>query len=130
MLGTKTKISQIESVILTVSDQDAAIEFYTGVLGFEKRSDTPYGNGSRWVEVAPAGVETAIALVPPMEGQTPSREGTAVALASDDIDADHELLLSKGVDADPEVVRMGDPVPPMFSFRDPDGNHFWIVGNN
>jgi hypothetical protein len=31
------------------------------------------------------------------------------------------------VDADPEVMRMGDPVPPMFFFRDQDGNTLFIV---
>jgi catechol 2,3-dioxygenase-like lactoylglutathione lyase family enzyme len=130
VIDTKTHIAQIGSVILTVADQDEAIEFYTGVLGFEKRSDTPYGNGDRWVEVAPAGGATAIALVPPREGHdTVSGNGTAIALNSDDIDADHAHLLSRGVDADAEIMRAGDPVPPLFSFRDPDGNNFWVVGS-
>jgi len=129
MILTKGNIAQIGSVILTVSDQDDAIEFYTGVLGFEKRSDTPYGNGDRWVEVAPAGAATGIALVPPREGHNSAGgNGTAIALNSNDIDADHAHLLSQGVDADAEIMRGGDPVPPLFSFRDPDGNNFWVVG--
>jgi hypothetical protein len=28
---------------------------------------------------------------------------------------------------DEEVMRMGEPVTPMFSFRDPDGNTLYIV---
>jgi hypothetical protein len=31
------------------------------------------------------------------------------------------------VDVDAEISRMGDPVPPMFWFRDPDGNTLFIV---
>jgi hypothetical protein len=31
------------------------------------------------------------------------------------------------VDVDAEVMRMGDPVPPMFFFRDQDGNGLMIV---
>ena len=43
------------TVIVPVSDQDRAIEFYVETLGFEKRADIPFGGGERWVEVAPAG---------------------------------------------------------------------------
>jgi len=31
---------------------------------------------------------------------------------------------------DEEVSRMGDPVPPMFFFRDPDGNRSFVVERN
>ena len=50
---TRTNIKQVGRMIITVADQDKAIDFYVGKLGFEKRADTPYGNGERWVEVAP-----------------------------------------------------------------------------
>jgi catechol 2,3-dioxygenase-like lactoylglutathione lyase family enzyme len=78
------------------------------------------------VEVAPAGAATTIALVPPREGDHAGIE-THVGFTSEDIEADHAHLRARGVDADPEVMRMGDPVPPMFFFRDPDGNTFLIV---
>jgi catechol 2,3-dioxygenase-like lactoylglutathione lyase family enzyme len=52
--GTRaTTVTQVGTVMLPVADQDRAIEFYTEKLGFEKRADTPFGNGDRWVEVAP-----------------------------------------------------------------------------
>ena len=50
-----------------------------------------------------------------------------MSLATADADADHAALLAAGVDADAEVMRMGDYVPPMFTFRDPDGNRFRVV---
>jgi hypothetical protein len=43
------------------------------------------------------------------------------------VDADHADLRDRGVDVDDEVMRMGDPVPPMFFFRDQDGNRLLIV---
>ena len=49
---TTTNITQVGTVIIPVSDQDRALDFYLG-LGFEKRMDAPYGEGERWVEVAP-----------------------------------------------------------------------------
>jgi catechol 2,3-dioxygenase-like lactoylglutathione lyase family enzyme len=123
---TGTRISQIGTVIVPVSDQDRAIEFFVGKLGFEKCLDTPYGDGERWVEVVPRGAQTSLAIVPPREGESAGIQ-TRVGFTTEDIDADHADLKAKGVDVDPEVMRMGDPVPPMFFFRDPDGNNFLIV---
>jgi catechol 2,3-dioxygenase-like lactoylglutathione lyase family enzyme len=124
--ATKTRITQVGTVIVPVSDQDRALEFYLDKLGFEKRSDTPYGKGERWVEVAPPGAATTIALVPP-RAEDPIGIDTRVGFTTEDADADHASLRARGVDADAEVMRMGAPVPPMFFFRDPDGNRFLIV---
>ncbi|HEV7529349.1 MAG TPA: VOC family protein [Solirubrobacteraceae bacterium] len=121
-----TRISQVGTVIVPVSDQDAAIAFYTDKLGFELRSDTPFGNGDRWVEVAPAGAATSIAIVKPRPGE-PTGVETRIALSSSDVDADHAELKARGVDVDDEVMNMGDPVPPMFFFRDQDGNKLLAV---
>ena len=46
---------------------------------------------------------------------------------TDDIDASHAELKANGIDVDAEVSRMGDPVPPMFWFRDTEGNSLLIV---
>jgi catechol 2,3-dioxygenase-like lactoylglutathione lyase family enzyme len=123
---TGTQITQVGTVIVPVTDQDRALEFYLDTLGFEKRTDVPYGEGERWVEVAPPGAATTIAIVPPREGESAGVE-TRVGFTTEDIDSDHENLRARGVDADEAVMRMGDPVPPMFFFRDPDGNSFLIV---
>ena len=113
-------------MIVPVSDQDRALEFYLDTLGFEKRTDTPYGQGERWVEVAPPRAATTIALVLPREGQTTGID-THASFTTEDVEADHAHLRARGVEADEAVMRMGDPVPPMFFFRDPDGNRFLIV---
>lgn len=126
MSQTRTRITQIGTVMVPVSDQDRALAFYVGTLGFEKRTDVPLGDGDRWVEVAPTDAATSIALVPPREGE-PTGVWTRIGLTTEDIDADHADLRARGVDVDPEVARMGDPVPPMFWFRDPDGNALLAV---
>ncbi len=122
------QISQVGTVMVPVSDQDRALDFYLSSLGFEKRSDTPYGEGQRWVEVAPPGAATTLALVPPREGESTGIE-MRVAFTTGDVDADHASLGERGVDAD-EVMRMGDGVPPMFFIRDQDGNSFLVVGRS
>jgi catechol 2,3-dioxygenase-like lactoylglutathione lyase family enzyme len=124
---TETRITNIGTVIIPVSDQDRALEFFVDKLGFEKRTDVAFGDGMRWVEVAPAGATTTVALAPPPEGAPTKMEGGCVAFASADIDADHAELKAKGVDVDEAVSRMGGPVPPMFWFNDPDGNRHLIV---
>jgi catechol 2,3-dioxygenase-like lactoylglutathione lyase family enzyme len=127
---TRTRISKLGTVVIPVSDQERAIEFYVEKLGFEKRTDVPFGEGYRWVEVAPAGADTTIAIVPPPPGKPTGNVETGIGLNTDDIDADHAELKARGVDVDAEVSRMGDPVPPLFWLRDPDGNTLMVVESN
>jgi catechol 2,3-dioxygenase-like lactoylglutathione lyase family enzyme len=123
---TRTHITQVGAVIVPVSDQDRTLAFFTGKLGFEKRIDLPYGEGYRWLEVGPPGGQTSIAIVPPREGDPVGIE-TRIGFGTEDVDGDHAELRARGVDVDDEVMRMGDDVPPMFFFRDPDGNRYLIV---
>jgi catechol 2,3-dioxygenase-like lactoylglutathione lyase family enzyme len=125
--ATTTAITKVGRVIVTVSDQERAIEFYTDTLGFEKRADVPMGNGYRWVEVAPSGSDAAIAIVPPREGEPAGNKETGIALETQDIDALHAHLKARGVDVDDEVSRMGGPVPPLLWFRDPDNNVLMVA---
>jgi catechol 2,3-dioxygenase-like lactoylglutathione lyase family enzyme len=126
MLDTKTGITQIGTVIIPVAEQDKMVEFY-GTLGFEKRVDVPMGEGYRWVEVALPGAETSIALSPPPPGGSAGGRETGIALNTPDVDTIHGELKDRGVDVDPEVSRMGGPVPPMFWLRDPEKNVLLIV---
>ena len=57
-------VTHVGTVIVPVADQDRALEFYVGTLGFEVRLDGEFGDGQRWIEVAPPGAATSIALVP------------------------------------------------------------------
>ena len=127
MSTTATRISKIGTVCIPVSDQDKMIDFYVGVLGFEKRADVPFGGNYRWVEVAPVGADTTIALAPPPEGKPTGNVETGITLQTHDIDAEHASLKEQGVDVDAEVSRMGDPVPPILWFRDPENNTLMII---
>jgi catechol 2,3-dioxygenase-like lactoylglutathione lyase family enzyme len=124
---TTTRIHTIGTVVIPVGDQDKMIDFYVDVLGFEKRADVPFGGGYRWVEVAPVGADTTIALAPPPEGRPTGNVETGITLQTHDIDAEHAALKEQGVDIDAEVSRMGDPVPPIVWLRDPENNVLMIV---
>jgi lactoylglutathione lyase len=122
--GTKMGITGVRTVGVPVADQDRALEFYVDTLEFEKRLDVPLGGGRRWIEVAPPGAGTTIALVA-APGGVPGGVETGVRFTTEDAEADHAELLSRGVEVD-EVLRW-EGVPPMFAFRDQDGNGLEIV---
>ena len=119
-------IVNIGVAMFTVSDQDAAVEFYSRVLGFELRDDTRFGPEGeyRWVEVAPPGSTARLALNPPM-GDSPG--GASIGVETSDVAAEHARLAAiGGVDMD-EISGTEDGAPPMFALRDPDGNSVWVV---
>lgn len=123
-----THVDKISTVVVPVDQQDEMISFYTDKLGFEKRVDIPFGGQYRWVEVGLPGTETTIALAPPPPGGSAGNRETGIGVHSTDIDAYHGQLKDAGVDVDAEVSRMGDPVPPLFFLRDPEGNSLMVVG--
>lgn len=120
------RIGPIASIIIPVADQDRAIAFYVGELGMEKRADVPFGEGDRWVEVAPRGQASGIALSRRRPGM-PETNPTCITFVVDDVDAMHAAMKARGIDVDPEIMRAPPPVPPMFFFRDPDGNALLIA---
>lgn len=121
-------IQKVNTVVIPVNDQERALDFYVNTLGLEKRVDIPMGDQYRWVEVAPAGAETTLAVVPPPPGKSAGNHETGVCLYTEDIDAYHARLKEAGADVDAEISRMGGPVPPMCWFRDPEGNTLLVVG--
>lgn len=120
------KITKLGRVMVPVTDQDAAIRFYTEMLGFSLTADVPFGENERWVEVAPPGGGAAIALVPPQGQYEPGRM-TGIALESADPRADHAELRGKGVDADSDLMGGDGTVPLLFFFRDNSSNQLMVV---
>ena len=123
-------ITHVHSATLMVKDQDAALDFYLGKLGWEKRADSVYGeNGERWIEVGPPGATTVLALIRPQDaGAPPEAAGgyKGVSLVTDDMDATYEELRGKGVGftQPPEEMPWGQKAT---WFDDPDGNRFFLV---
>ena len=118
------KITGVHTIGIPVSDQDRALDFYVGTLGFDKRMDADMGGGRRWIEVAPPGAAVSVALIRSHE-DLPTGVETGIRFLAPDADAVHADLAAGGVDVD-EVLRWPG-VPPMFAFRDADGNGMEIV---
>jgi len=119
-------VTQVGRVMVPVADQDSAIAFYTGKLGFELAADIPFGDGERWVEVTPPQGGTALALVP-SRGDYEAGRMTGIALETTDARAVHAELTAKGVDVDAETMGGDGTVPLLFFFRDQDGNTLMVV---
>jgi predicted enzyme related to lactoylglutathione lyase len=112
-------IKNVQIVSVPVSDQGRAKSFYVDALEFEFRADNFFGEGLRWVEVAPKGSTTSLTLVTWFEGMPPGSL-QALVVATDDIHSTHEELLARGVYFDFPPTEMPGGVQAVF--RDPDGN--------
>jgi catechol 2,3-dioxygenase-like lactoylglutathione lyase family enzyme len=121
---TAIRVTGVLNVAVPVRDHDRALDFYSGTLGMEVRRDATFGPGLRWVEVAPAGATTTVALAPLPEGRTGGVD-TGIRLETPDAEAAHADLRSRGIDVD-DILRVPG-VPPMFSLRDPEGNTLYFV---
>ena len=98
-----SQITGVHTVGVPVTDQDRAIDFYVGTLGFDKRLDADMGGGHRWIEVAPGGSAITIALVAAHEGVLAGVE-TGIRFTAADADAVHAAMRASGVGAALHVV--------------------------
>jgi lactoylglutathione lyase len=122
----QTSITDIRTVGISVTDQDQALAFYVDTLGFEKRLDAPISPTMRWIEVAPPGAASSIALTNNDEdaGQAVGTD-TGIRFVVPDAEAEHAAMRDLGVTVS-EIMRWPG-VPPMYSVDDPDGNRFYVV---
>lgn len=123
-----------------VHDQQEALAFYTGALGWEVRSDVTMAEWNmRWLVVGPVGQEE-IGLVlmpvpgPPMLDETSSTQlaelvakgaGGTIFLETDDCQAAYDDLAARGVVFNDPPTRQ--PYGIDTSFRDPSGNNIRLT---
>lgn len=118
-------ISNIRTVGVYVSDQDAALRFYTEVLGFEVRADRSMGRQGRWLEVAPPGAQSRIVIYPKAMMQDWDKRKPSVVFGCRDIKAEYQRLSGLGVHftQTPTGMKWGA----FAIFTDPDGNEFVLA---
>ncbi|HLY50448.1 MAG TPA: VOC family protein [Solirubrobacteraceae bacterium] len=120
-------ITELHTVTLYVADQDRAKRFYVDTLGFELRADQPgLGAIGRWIEVAPAGSQTAFMLADAAGWHKQDRIGNSadVTLRCEDSRALHADLAAKEVPVTaPQTERFGT----FIDITDPDGHQLRVV---
>jgi catechol 2,3-dioxygenase-like lactoylglutathione lyase family enzyme len=96
---------RLQTVSVFVDDQQRALEFYTGVLGFQVAADVPLGE-FRWLTVVspdqPAGTQLSLepknhAAVPPFTAALSADGIPFLQLGVDDVQAEYERLTGEGV---------------------------------
>ena len=114
-------IKRVKFVSIPVTDEDRALEFYTGGLGFEVLTDQSYGEGQRWIELGIPGADTRVVLYRPENG-----EGVGafqrLSFLADDVEATWKELRKRGVEFTQEPKT--EPWGTAAGFKDPDGNTF------
>jgi len=121
--GGKMMLNKVAYVTVFVKDQEKALDFYTGVLGFEKRLDKPTPDGPRVLMVGLEGQDLQLVLWPGTPGQGQPSQGHAVAaytIETGDCRKAFETLKSRGVKFDGGVREY--PWGYVAVFQDPDGN--------
>jgi catechol 2,3-dioxygenase-like lactoylglutathione lyase family enzyme len=125
-------IEKLTHVPIVVSSQERALEFYTKLLGFEKRADYQQPGNPRWLTVAPKGTDVELILfegkykldprLPPEAGHG----GNHWVFKTDDCRKDFEILKARGVKfKDPAPVEANFGIAAYFT--DPDGNHLTLL---
>jgi len=115
----------VQIVSVPVSDQERAKDFYVNSLGFELRADNSWGEGMRWVEVAPKGSDASLTLVTWFDTMPPgSLQGLVVG--TDHFHAAYEELAAKEVPFDFPPRELPGGLQAVF--RDPDGNGLVLAG--
>ena len=127
-------IGEFGGIIVMVSDQQKAVDFYTKKLGFDVKFDSDEGAG-QWVTVAPKNMITPISLVIPNSNHMDSEllesskrrigENTGIWFYTDDIDTTYDELKSKDVEITKPEKQVWGGI--MSEFKDQDGNIFGIV---
>ena len=140
MNTTTTHVSSLRITAVKVLDQDEAIDFYCGKLGFEIRDDADLGF-MRWLTIGLPGQEHPQLLLELPGGPTQDAETAAqlrdlltkgalggIFLTSDDVHATYAALRDAGVEITQEPVEQ--PYGTDFGIRDPFGNHIRISQPN
>ncbi|HEU5453308.1 MAG TPA: VOC family protein [Terriglobales bacterium] len=116
-------IKSVKFVTIPVRDQDRALEFYTGKLGFAVATDQAFGP-QRWIELKIPGADTRVVLfaIPGQEDRIGTFQG--ISFQADSVEKTYSELKARGVDFEqaPKKESWGTSA----IFKDPDGNSFVI----
>lgn len=115
-------ITSFEILSVPVSNPEASKRFYQDVLGFDLIRQEAMGPDMQWIQLAPPGCATTIALVTWFDMMQPGGL-QGVMVNSTNIDEDHKVLTARGLVLS-EIQEQ--PWGRFATFNDPDGNG-WIL---
>src|SRR5881392_2799833 len=93
--GGTAMLKNVFYTSVLVSDQDKALDFYTNVLGLEKRAENPTPDGPRFLTVGVKGDEFQLVLWPGTPGRAEPAMGrppASITIETDNIRTTFEEL--------------------------------------
>ena len=114
-------ITHVKFVSVPTTNQDRALAFYTGKLGFRVLTDQPFDDSQRWIELRVGQSDTRIVLFSTDGGPKPGGSFNG-ALACDNVEQTHDELKARGVEFTTPPTKA--PWGTFMVMKDPDGNQF------
>ena len=115
-------IRGIKFVGIPVHNQDIALKFYTGTLGFKVATDQPFSPTQRWIELLIPGADTGLSLFTPEGHEDRIGQFHSISFWCDDVCATAKILKARGATfaEEPREEVWGS----VAILQDPDGNKF------
>jgi len=121
---------KIKLTSVSIDDYEKALNFYTNILGFEKKHDIALGNGDRWITVVSPGDTNGTELLLEPNAEYPAMKAYKKALVADgipftafevdDLQAEYERMKKLDVTFTMEPTNVGDSS--IATFDDTCGN--------
>jgi catechol 2,3-dioxygenase-like lactoylglutathione lyase family enzyme len=130
-------ITKLSHATIWVLDQDVALAFYRGKLGFEVHRDQTLDSGFRWLTVGPPGQDIELVLMKPGPPAMPPEAAEQIealiskgamgsgVFGTDDCRGTYAELSARGVEFLEEPAERFYGIEAMF--RDPFGNWFSLT---
>ena len=117
-------IKGIKFASIPTTDQDRALRFWTEQVGFLVKTDQPFQDGQRWIELRIKGADAGVVLFTAEAHKAMIGGFSNISFYSDNVEKTYEELKAKGVEfiAPPEKMEWGTSV----MFKDPDGTTFHL----
>ena len=115
-------ITHVKFVSIPTTDQDRALAFYTGKLGFKVVTDQPFNEKQRWIELRIGSSDTRFVLFATDSAMMQPGGNFNGALACDDVEKTYDDLKGRGVEFTGPPKK--EPWGTFTTMKDPDGNQF------
>lgn len=119
-------IDRIKHVSIPVKEQDRALAFYTGKLGFEVTTDQSFGGGQRWIELRiPGGSAAGLVLFTPPGHEDRIGTMSDIVFTSNELEKTYHELVERGVEFAQPLKQ--EPWGMSAIFIDSEGNQFALT---
>ena len=118
-------IKGIKFASIPTTDQDRALRFWTEQVGFLVKTDQPFQDGQRWIELRVKGSDAGVVLFTPDAHKGMIGGFSNISFYSDNVEKTYEELKAKGVQFISEPAQRPYGIEAVF--KDNSGNWFSLT---